>query len=189
MNKFKFSEEMARQIEDRYHEMYKVSDEWVQSKLDEAKNTGYVTCAFGLRLRTPLLATKIDGKQAIQQTKKEARSAGNALGQSWCLLNTRAVNAVMEKVWNSPYKIDILPVAQIHDASYYFIKDDINVLMWLNNELIKEMKWQEDPLIQHDKVKLGGELDVYYPSWAHPVTIPNNATKEEIMETINASKK
>lgn len=178
-------EEQAKTIEEKYHELYRESDEYVRAKLDRAKIDGYVTCAFGLKVRTPLLKTAItDGKHTLNEAKAEERTAGNALGQSWCLLNCRSANEVMEQVWNSPYKYDILPVGQIHDALYFFIKDDLEVLEWFNKVLIKAMEWQEDPIIAHDQVKLGGDLEIFYPDWAHAVEIPNGATKEEIINTI-----
>lgn len=55
MDHFGFSEEKAKQIEKAYHDLYKVSDDWVKSHLKDAENKGYVTCAFGLKVRTPLL--------------------------------------------------------------------------------------------------------------------------------------
>ena len=184
-------EDQAKQIEARYHELYKESDEWVKQRLDSAKRDGYLTVAFGLRLRTPLLKTCIlEGKNAVKYAEKEYRTAGNALGQSWCLLNSRNANEVMEKVWNSPYKTDILPVGQIHDALYFFIKDDINVLLWFNEVLIKAMEWQDHPDIWHPEVKLGGDLEIFYPDWSHGIEIPNHATKEEIVRILkNESKK
>ncbi len=48
MKNLGFSRDVAEQIEDNYHEMYKVSDQWVQDKLDEAVPvTGF--CRGGLR--------------------------------------------------------------------------------------------------------------------------------------------
>jgi DNA polymerase-1 len=90
----------------------------------------------------------------------------------------------MQKVWNSPYKTDILPVAQIHDALYFFVKDDLDVLVWFNKVLIEAMEWQEDPVIAHDEVKLGGDLEIFWPDWSHGIEIPNNATKEEIVRIL-----
>lgn len=184
-------EDRAKQIEARYHELYQESDEWVRNRLEQATKDGYITCAFGLRLRTPLLKSCIlSGKQAVKVAEKEYRTAGNALGQSWCLLNSRSANEVMEKVWNSPYKTDILPVAQIHDALYFFIKDDLDVLTWFNEVLIKAMEWQDDPEIYHPEVKLGGDLELFIPDWAHGIEIPNYASKEKIIKVIkNENKK
>ena len=163
-----FSEEEAKQVEASYHELYKVSDQWVKSKLEQAQKDGYVTCAFGLKLRTPLLKKAIMGtKQTLKEAEAEGRTAGNALGQ---------------------YAKDILPVAQIHDALYFFIRDNLDIIVWFNKILIKAMEWQEDPAIAHDKVKLGGDLEIFFPDWAHPIEVPNNATKEDIIRILKNEK-
>lgn len=182
-----FSMEKAKIIEKRYHELYVVSDQWVAAKLDKACQDGFVTVAFGLRVRTPLL------KQVIRKTSKtpyeaeaEGRSAGNALGQSWCLLNSRAHMAFMKKVRVSKHRLKIRPCAQIHDAGYYLIKDDIEALKFTNDELVTEVKWQEHPDIKHDEVKLSGKLGIFYPDWRTEITLENDATKAEIFSTIDA---
>lgn len=180
-----FSEEKAKMIEKRYHEMYVVSDQWVENKLKQATKDGYITCAFGLRVRTPLLHQVIRGTKATPyEADAEGRTAGNALGQSWCLLNSRAASEFMGKVRKSKYRLDIRPCAQIHDAQYYLIRDDINVLLWLNEHLVKAVKWQDHPDIYHDDVKIGGELGLFYPSWAEELTIPNEATASKIQELL-----
>lgn len=183
-----FDAEKAKLIYARYHELYEVSDQWVASKLDQASKTGYVTVAFGLRVRTPLL------KQVIRKTKAtpyeaeaEGRSAGNALGQSWCLLNSRANMAFMRHVRKSQYRLDIRPTSQIHDAGYYLIRDDVAALKFTNDKLVTEVKWQEHPDIQHDQVKLSGKLGVFYPNWSKEITIPNDASEDTIFSTIDAA--
>lgn len=180
-----FTKEVARQIEARYHELYKVSDEWVAKKLDEASRVGYITAAFGLRVRTPLLAQVIRGtSKTPYEAEAEGRTAGNALGQSWCLLNSRANMAFMRTVRKGPYRTLIRPCAHIHDAGYYIIPDDINVLRYVNKHLVKEVQWQDHPDIVHDLVKLGGELSVFYPNWAHEAVLPNGASESLIREVI-----
>lgn len=79
--------------------------------------------------------------------------------------------------------IKVLPIALIHDAIYLLIKDELEVVTWVNQELIKCMQWQELPEIQHDRVKLGAELDVFYKGWHQAITLPNNASAQLIMET------
>lgn len=178
-----FSLDEAVAIENAYHKMYEVSDKWVASKLQKACEEGYVEVAFGLRVRTPLLKKSIlHTRYTLKQAEAEGRTAGNALGQSYGLLNNRAIVAFMQRVWDSPYRYDIMPVSLIHDAIYLMIKDDIDVLHFVNKYLIKEMQWQELPEIQHDIVKIGAELDVYYPNWANPITLKNDMTKEEILK-------
>jgi len=181
VNNLGFSKPDALAIEANYHELYKVSDQWVQDRLDQASKDGYVTVAFGLRLRTPLLGKTYRGKSSTPyEAEAEGRTAGNALGQSYGLLTNRACNEFMQKVWQSRFRYDIRPVAQLHDAIYLLIKDDIDVVEWVNKELIKSMEWQELPEIQHDTVKIGAALDIFYPTWADECTLPNYASQKEI---------
>lgn len=184
-----FSMDEAKSIENNFHEMYRESTEWIKEKLDQCCIDGYTTVAFGLRIRTPLLARSILNNQATaNESTAEARSVGNAIsGQSYGLLNNRAAIAFMEKVWNSEYKYDIIPVSLIHDAIYLMIRDDATVVQWVNDNLIQEMQWQELPEIAHDQVKLGAELDIYYPSWDTPITLPNSLTESEIKAFVKQS--
>lgn len=183
MRNLGFEEAIAKQIEANYHQLYQVSDQWVQLRLDQAAIDGYVTIAFGLRLRTPLLKQSLrNHSKTPYEAMAEGRTAGNALGQSYGLLNNRALNAFMQKVWRSEHRFDIWPVAMIHDAIYLVIKDHIDVVHWVNQNLIDEMRWQELPEIQHDQVKIGAELSIFWPTWATELTIPNYADKATIWE-------
>lgn len=183
-----FSKEKAQKIEHNYHALYAVSDAWVMEKLKEAAKVGYVEVAFGLRLRTPLLKEyKFAGdKSAIPPAaQKEMRTAGNALGQSYCMLNSRAAVEFMGRVRQSPYKHDIKLICMIHDAIYLLFKDDLDVVKFVNDNLPDCMAWQELPEIQHPEVKLSGELDLFYPNWNHAITLPNNASETKIKEIVS----
>ena len=184
-----FTEEEAKEMEYNYHQLYKESDAWTQEKLVKASNDGYVTLAFGVRLRTPILQkTVLGSKFTPAQAAAESRSAGNAVsGQSYGLLNSRAGVEFHRRVLNSPYKLDIHPIAEIHDALYYVISDRIEVVEWVNKNLIDCMRWQELPELQHETIKLNSELDICYPTWANPITIPNNATGREIVSICAAA--
>ena len=153
----------------------------------EAVELGYVKLAFGLKLRTPLLKKTILGnKFTSNEAKAEMRTAGNAMGQSYGLLNNRAAVAFMEKVWNSPYRLKVMPVALIHDAIYLVISNEVEVVEWVNKHLTKEMEWQNLPEIWHDEVKLGGNLDLFYPHWGHGITLEPNWTQTEICNVVDA---
>lgn len=55
--------------------------------------------AFGLRVRTPLLKQVVFGARGMPyEAAAEGRTAGNALGQSYGLLNNRAAVAFMKRV-------------------------------------------------------------------------------------------
>jgi DNA polymerase-1 len=182
VNNAGFTPQEAKAIEANFLSMYGVSMQWVRDRIDQAAKDGYATAAFGLRIRTPLLSQTIRGHSTTPyEAEAEGRSVGNAIsGQSYGLLNNRALNEFMDKVWASPYRHDILPCALIHDALYFVVKDDVDVVEWVNRELIKAMGWQELPEIQHEIVKLEAELDLYWPSWADALTLPNEANEEQI---------
>lgn len=183
MNQCGFTEQEAKQIEANYHKMYAVSKQWMQTQIALCCKQGYIDVAFGLRIRTPLLAKSVlDNSKTLREAQAEARSVGNAIsGQSYGLLNNRAAIAFMNRVWASEFKYDVFLVSLIHDAIYLIMKDDIRVVEWVNNTLTEEMSWQELPEIQHPQVKLGAELDVFYGGWHQPITLPNQASKEDIL--------
>lgn len=184
-----FPWEEAQLVFDRYHTLYKESDAFAETKKTEAARVGYVDVAFGLRIRTPLLKQVIYGSSSMPyEAQAEGRTLGNALSQSYGLLNNRAAVAFMQKVWDSPYRLKIHPVGLIHDCIYLLVKDDAEVVAWVNEHLIQEMKWQELPEIQHPVVKLGAQLDIFWPNWSSPITLPNDASIETIRSICEAAK-
>lgn len=184
-----FSEEEAKRIEANYHKLYTVSDDWVADKLKQASIDGYVTLAFGVRLRTPMLKQVIwDSSSMPYEASAEGRTAGNAVsGQSYGSLTMRAANELIQRLRLSPFKYDIKICAIIHDAVYFLVRNNIDAVHWLNINLIECMQWQELPEIQHDQVKLGAELDLFYPSWKDKLTLANKLTKEEILKLCKPS--
>ena len=182
-----FSEEKARSVENRFKDLYVWSMEWIDEKLNQASKCGYVTTAFDLRVRTPLL------HQVIRKTNKtpfeaeaEGRTAGNALGQGWCLLNSRAWSEFMgDHVRPDPVmRKNIRPCAQIHDAGYALVRDDMATILFMNEHLVNAVNWQDHDDIRHPDVGLGGELSLFYPTWAEEMVIPNGATESEIRDIL-----
>lgn len=189
MKQLGWDKEKAMRIEANYHELYKVSDQYIADKIQQATVDGYVTVAFGLRLRTPMLAKSILGARSTPyESAAEGRTAGNALGQSYGLLNNRAAAAFMKRVHASPFRYDIKPVALIHDAIYILIRNNPAVVEFANRMLIEEMSWQELPELKHPTVKIGAALDLFYPNWAKPVTLPVNATIQQIKDACREHK-
>lgn len=182
-----FSEDVAKQVEDLYHKLYEHSDKFIAYRIEnEAVKLGYVKLAFGLKLRTPLLAKTILGNRYTSyEAQAEARTAGNAMGQSYGLLNNRAAVAFMRKVWKSKHRLKIMPVAWIHDAIYLVIEDDLETVEFANKHLTKEMEWQDLDEIWHDEVKLGGDLDIFYPNWSHGITLTRTADQQEIINIVD----
>jgi DNA polymerase-1 len=184
MNNCGFSFKVAKAIEANYHELYKESDNWVQDKLKQASKDGYITAAFGLRVRTPILPQVVYGKHMPYEAQAESRTAGNALGQSWGLLNNRAQNEFLARVAASKHRLNIQPIAAIHDALYWLVRNTPETLKFVNDNLIECMEWQNHPEIAHDTVKLGAELCVHYPDWSAEHSIKNKASLNEIQDIL-----
>jgi DNA polymerase-1 len=182
---FGFTTQEAQEIETKYHELYRVSDQWVKDRLKEASKTGYVELAFGLRLRTPMLTRVVYGSAAMPyQAHQEEKTAGNALGQSYGLLNSHSANLFMQRVWDSDYAEHILPGMQVHDSQYYMVRNTLECLKWVNDNLIECMEWNKLAPIQHPTIKLGGKLELYHQSWAQKISIPNRASIATIRRTV-----
>lgn len=182
MNNCGLSKELAKSIEANYHTLYVVSDQWVEDKLKQASIDGYVTVAFGLKVRTPLIAQCIWGSSTMPyEAKAEGRTAGNALGQSYGLLNNRAAVSYQTEYWNSPYRTSILPSCHIHDAQYFLLRSNIDVIHYHNDRLPTHMAWQGLPEIEHDEVKIGGDVELFYPSWEHKLGLPPHADKDTLL--------
>ena len=189
VNNLGLDSRQAKELEANYHKLYKVSDQWVQERIDKASRDGYVTCAFGLRLDTPLLKQTVTGTSVTPvEAASEARTAGNALGQSWGLLNTRSGSEFMSLVRKSKYRLSIKPCAQIHDAQYYLVRDNIDTVLYLNKHLVHAVSWQDDPLIYHDKIKITGQVDVFWPDWRYSFTLPHDLDRDTLTELFRKHK-
>lgn len=181
MNNCGFDALTAMQIENNYHTLYKVSDEWVAAQIDGAMKTGYVEAAFGLKVRTPILhQVVLTERHTPYAAKAESRTAGNALGQSWGLLNNRAASEFMGKVRTQGLRHMIRICCQIHDAQYYLVKAQPDTLKWLNDHLVECVTWQDHPAISHPDVKISGQVSIFFPSWANEYNLANHASLEDI---------
>lgn len=182
-----FDEKEAKKIDQNFDELYKVSIAWVQKKLSEAAKTGYITAAFGLRIRTPLLTQVVRGtSKTPYEAEAEGRSAGNALGQSWCLLTNRASAEFMGRVRVEEHRYDIRLAAHIHDAMYFMIRESVDTLLYVNQHLVKAVQWQDHPDITHPDVHLGGNLSIYWPNWSYEIEIPNGADEAALELALTA---
>lgn len=174
-----FSVSVAKKIYEGHHTMYAVAKQATDAKIALACKQGYLDVAFGVRVRTPLL---FKYGLTMNHSQAEARSVGNAWGQSYGLLNTRAGTAFMLKV--RAEQREVYPCAQIHDAQYYLIRKDAALVHWTNVHLTQEMRWQEIEEIKHPEVGLSGELDVFRFSWAKGHTLKNDASLDDVEEVL-----
>ena len=184
--KFGFSDDKAKFIEDSHHEMYKVYYSYVKDKVNQAKIDGYVTLAFGLRLRTPVLKASNETNIPSYIIEQEERSVGNALFQSYGLMTLNALSNIMNEVWDHPVYFDrIVPVSTIYDSLYFELDNDLDQLVWLNKVIVRNMKdITEIPELHHPELELGADVEVLYPDWSSPIKIKNGASKEDVINSV-----
>lgn len=189
MRNLGWTETKSKKVEANYHVMYQVSDAWKSAKLDKAAQDGYATVAFGLRVRTPLLNRVVLGNRSTPyEAEAEARSVANAFGQSYGLMNNRSGNEINTRARASKYRLHIRPTMQIHDACYYYIKDNLTVLTTFNKWAGDAFAWQDLPELDFKGVPLSGELDIFYPTWSSHVTLPNGSSEADIIKLITERK-
>ena len=183
-----FSDDEAKQIEANYHELYKVSDEFSARNVEFAHKNGYMELGFGMVIKCPLLSIVVNSDPSGRNTPyaaiAESRSANNAVTQSWGMLINRALIATNKVVEASKFIYDIRPINTIHDAAYFLVRDTPEAVKFLNDTLIKEMQWNEHPLIKSDKVLMEADLEIG-KSWDKQTSLPIGASINEITEILN----
>lgn len=81
--------------------------------------------------------------------------------------------------------IEVATLPELMDATYFLVRDDIDVVLWFNDNLVKCVEWQDDPVIADDTVHLGGELSLFFPDWAHEIVVPNHCSREELINLVD----
>jgi DNA polymerase-1 len=176
----------AERIEASYHELYKVADDYVDERIQQAAKDGYVEGAFGFKLRAEILKkVLLNDKKTPHQIQKYTRTLGNMLGQSYGLLNSRAANQIFCDVTLDHH--DIYPIAQIHDSQYYIVKDDPMTIYELCEALKKAISWNKLPELQQDTIELSGTPQISFTNWADLQDILYT-TYDEFMEQYTLKK-
>lgn len=98
------------------------------------------------------------------------------------MLMNRAFIEFSERVKRDGKRDSVRLISTIHDATYLLIKEDMETIQWVNKHLIECMNWQKAQKLQ-SPITIEAELDVG-PDWAHQVTLPNNATVDEIKKLL-----
>ena len=174
--------DQAEKIEAAFHDLYEVSDQFNEQNKKFAEANGFVQCAFGLKLHTPIIRQCVLGNSKTPYAAEaEVRSANNAVTQSWGMLLNRAMIATNKRIEQSGMHLRVLPINMIHDAGYFLVRDDPESIKFLNDTLISEMQWNDHPSIKSDQVPMLASLEIG-KSWDKLITLPNSATLEQINE-------
>lgn len=176
----------AKEIEAGHKEMYKVLHSWGESNKTTMTKQGYISCAYGLKVRTPMLARSLINTHITPSAvKAEFRSGNNAVTQSHGLMTTVAGSAFRLRLQASPYRDKVLIINFIHDAIYLLIQEEIAVIQWVNQNLIECMVQAGDSQVKAGQhvVPIEANLEVGI-SWNKQIKLSNLACQTEIADIL-----
>lgn len=187
---FGIPRDKAERIYNAYHSSYDMASKAINDQLEIARDTGYVIGAFGVRIRTPLMKATRHSSASTRPyaVRKEEKTAGNALGQSYCKITDRNAIDMGRRIVRDGLQEDILLSMLIHDALYYYVKDDPVIIEYANRNLVDAFSWQNLPELQHPVVKLSGTMDIFYPNWTVSKSVSKTASVDEVTQILNSLK-
>jgi DNA polymerase I-like protein with 3'-5' exonuclease and polymerase domains len=161
--------EEAQVIFDNYHQvLYPGITEYRETYvLPVAKKDGEIHLGLGFTLKT-------------DDASNDIRSLANATCQFWSILTALAISKMHILIDEMGYQDDVKTISTIYDSIYYEVRDDPKIIKWVNDNLIRTMvvDFMEDQTIKNE-----ADSDIGY-NWSDMVTIPNNASVEEIKEVL-----
>ncbi len=156
---------ITKEIFDNYHNVLYpgITDYRENYVLPTSKENGEIHLGLGFMLKT-------------DYPDNDIRTLNNATCQFWSILTALAINKMHQLIDAKGYQDDVKIISTIYDSIYFEVKKDAAIIKWVNDNLIDVMltDFMEDQAIKNE-----AESDIGY-DWADMVTIPNNATTEEI---------
>ena len=170
----------AKVIVDNYAKLHWRIKQNQREIAEQAKIDGYGITPFGLKIRATQLQS-MDDTVASQAM----RSLTNAVYQGPAgMLTVKAMNKIQQRIEEKGYDNDIVIFNTIHDAIYAYVRDDLEILKWYNDNLIECMTedYKEDQVL-----KLKANLDVGF-NWADQRELPNNCSTKTIEKILKENK-
>lgn len=165
----KISLEEAQQIFDNYHNVLYpgITDYRENYVLPTAKEYGEIHLGLGFSLKT-------------DDADRDIRTLANATCQFWSILTALTINKMHQLIDKEGLENDVKVISTIYDSIYLEVKEDPAIIKWVNDNLIEAMlvDFMEDQIIHNE-----AESDIGY-NWADMVTIPNNASVEDIKKAL-----
>lgn len=169
----KVSAQEAEKIFNAYHhELYpgvtKYREEYV---LKTTLEQGYIHMGLGFRMYS-------------DTPNKDIRTLNNATCQFWSILSVLTINKMHQLIDNAGYTDDIFITSSIYDSIYFCVRDNPEIIKWLNDTLIPvmETKYMAGQILDNS-VDLELGMD-----WANLTKLPHNASVEEIAQVLDVLK-
>lgn len=181
-----FPMEQALAIEANYHTLYVKSDEWLNKRLEEGAEQGYVEVAYGMRIYCPAISKSILNSSFTPKiVRKHIRTIGNGLCQSYCQMTVDAGMKFLKRVYAAGLEDRVFVSCTIHDALYPMWEDDIELTKWVNDNLIECMEDISELPELESEIPFPADLEIFMPNWAKMVGLPRFGTIEQLKEVLN----
>ena len=170
---------------EKYEELYKEVFDFVSKTEEELLEKGNTTGFFNLKARADLKS--ILDKKTYQSV---LRSIFNMRTQSGALIISKAIFELQDWIEEKGYEDKVKITNSVYDSIYIEIYNDPKIIQETSNKLIEVMcpdYRQYAPQIPDEScyIPLGAEAEIGN-SWIAKATIPNNATIEEVENTLSS---
>lgn len=165
----KCSIEQATEIFNNYHNvLYKDITEYRNSILNIALKDKEVHLGLGCYIKT-------------SKPEEEIRTYNNSSIQFWSILTALTINKLHKLIDENNYQEDIKVITTIYDSIYLICKEDVNIIKWLNDNIIPIMTkdFIENQIVPNEAV---GEIG---KNWYDLKPIQNNSNIEDINKVLS----
>lgn len=155
----------AEVIFNAYHEeMYPgVTNYRENYVLPTAKAQGYIHLGLGFNIHT-------------EDPDRDIRTLNNATCQFWSILTALTISKLHQLIDDNGLQDDIFITSTIYDSIYFEVREDPEIIKWLNDNIIPIMTkdFMEGQVIPNE-----ADLEIG-PNWAELYTLDHNATADDI---------
>lgn len=161
---------ITQEIFDNYHNVLypgitKYREQYV---LPTARRQGYLHLGLGCRIYS-------DDPDA------HIRTLNNASVQFWSILTLIAVNEMNHRIREAGLVDDVKIHSTIYDSIYLYVREDAELIKWVNDNLIELMSVQ---YLEEETIHNTAEGEIGR-NWADLVKLSNNASLEEISKAMS----
>lgn len=110
----------------------------------------------------------------------DIRTLVNATIQFWSILTLLTINKMHQLIDEAGLQDDVYCISTIYDSIYYLVREDAEIIKWVNDNLIEVMSkdFMEDQIVKNEAESEIGR------NWADLTGVPNNASIEEIKQIL-----
>ena len=162
---------ITQEIFDNYHNVLYpgITDYRENYVLKTVQENGYIHLGLGFNIYS-------------DDPEGDIRTLNNSTCQFWSILTAITINKMHQLIDANNLQDDIIVTSTIYDSIYFEVREDAEVIHWLNQNLIPVMV---KDFMLNQTVPNDADLEIG-PSWAELHKINNNASLEDIQQIMES---